>query len=298
MKKFLSLALLSAVLMSTFAHANRILPVRSFSEKMMLSTPAPAAAQKVVYYGGPVIANVKVMAVFWGSSIDATIQKQIGGFYSTTTDSTYFDWLKEYNTGSKAVDGRAGTNQSIGRGSYIGSVTITPSIAKTSINDTDIQAELDLQIAKGVLPKADSNTLYMIYFPGGVSITIDNQTSCTAFCAYHNGFASKTHGNVFYGVMPDMTSGACAFGCGFAAAFDNVTEVSSHELIEAVTDPFPTPGSNPTFPQAWNTTDGNEVGDLCAGNATQLTSKGLSYNLQQEYDNTISGCTSGPFQSP
>src|ERR1700733_5891420 len=102
MKKFLSVVLFAGLCISSLASANRIKPVRQFPDaQILLSTPAPAAGQKVVYYGGPVISNVKVMAVFWGSAIDATIQKQIGGFYSTTVNSTYFDWLKEYNTTSK-----------------------------------------------------------------------------------------------------------------------------------------------------------------------------------------------------
>ena len=82
--------------------------------------------------------------------------------------------------------------------------------------------------------------------------------------AIHEGFTSKTLGNIFYGVMPDL-GGACSFGCGFHMnQFDSASIISAHEMIEAVTDPFPTPGSNPAYPQAWNTTDGSEIGDVCA----------------------------------
>ena len=256
------------------------------------------AAAKVVYYGGPVLANVKVYSVFWGKSVDSSVTSQIGSFFSATVNSTYLDWMKEYDTNIKAVDGRQGTNQHVGRGSYAGEYTITPKNTSASLNDPDVQAEIEYQVSTGALPKPDDNSLFMVYFPPGISISIDGQASCQAFCAYHEGFVSKTYGNTFYGVMPDM-GGACSLGCGFnPAPFANMTEVTSHELMEAISDPFPTPGSTPAYPQAWNTTDGNEIGDLCAGNDTQLTTPAGSFTLQQEFQNSIGGCAAGPYASP
>jgi hypothetical protein len=257
-----------------------------------------AAEKKLYYYGGPVISHAKVYAVMWGAEVDATTQKQIRGFLENVVNSTYMDWLTEYATSIKAVDGRAGTNQGIGRGSFAGQVVIHPAHTSTNLDDKDIQAELDAQIDAGNLPKPDGDTLYMTYFPPGVSITIEGQGSCSSFCAYHEGFVSKKFGNVFYGVMPDL-GGMCSFGCGFqASSFDSLTDVSSHELIEAVTDPFPTPADKPAYPQAWNTTDGNEIGDLCASTSTQLSTQGLTYVVQKEFDNSILGCAAGPYHSP
>ena len=270
--------------------------VNVLSSMMELDTLAPpAATQTMMYYGGQVIAQAKVVAVFWGPSIDSSIVNKIGPFYTAMTNSSYMDFLTEYNTNIKAVDGRDGTNQTIGHGSFVKGVSITPVNTSVNLLDTDIQAELEAQIKNQVLPAADSNTLYMIYFPSGVSITVDTVKSCVDFCAYHNGFTSPVNGNVFYGVMPDMTSGGCQLGCGGFDAFANVTEVSSHEFMEAVTDPFPTPGATPSFPQAWNDKGGNEIGDLCVGQQTTLTAGSATYSLQKEYDNSISGCTAGPF---
>lgn len=282
-----------------------IYPTRQNRElfKMLgITAAAPSAAAadagKVVYYGGPVIANAKIYTVMWGAAVDATTQKQIGGFYTNVVNSSYMDWLKEYNTTGKAVDGRAGTNQTIGRGSYKGQLSIKPANTATNLDDKDIQAEIAHQIDIGALPKPDDNTLFMTYFPPGFTLTIDGQGSCSAFCAYHEGFKSEKYGNVFYGVMPDL-GGACSFGCGPEQSnFDNLTSVSSHEMIEAITDPYPTPGNTPAFPQAWNTSDGNEIGDLCADNNTKLSTQGLTYTVQEEFDNVAGACTPGPFQSP
>src|SRR5206468_4133529 len=91
-------------------------------------------------------------------------------------------------------------------------------------------------------------------------------------CAYHEGFNSKSGAPIFYGVMP-----VCGgFGCGFGNAFDNLTIVSSHEALEAITDPFPTPGDKPAYPQAWNTTDGQEIADLCQSVSGTVTGHGLT----------------------
>ncbi len=253
---------------------------------------------KVMYYGGPVIANVKVYTVFWGKSVDPTVTSKIGSFFSAVTNSTYLDWMKEYDTNIKAVDGRQGTNQHIGRGSYAGEYTITPKNTGANLADPDIQAELEYQVSIGALPKPDGNSLYMTYFPAGITLSIDGQQSCQAFCAYHEGFVSKSYGNFYYGVMPDM-GGMCSLGCGFnPQPFANMTEVTSHELMEAVSDPFPTPGNSPAYPQAWNTTDGNEIGDLCAGNDTELKTPAGTFTLQQEFQNSIGRCAAGPYSSP
>jgi hypothetical protein len=272
-----------------------------YTQAMRAQKGAPthqANGQDVLYFGGPVISHAKVYAVMWGSSVNSTTQKQIGDFYAAITNSTHFDWLKQYNTRVSAVDGRAGTQQDIGRGTYNGIFVITPSHTDTSLQDADIQAELQSQIAAGKLPKNDDNSLYMIYFPPGVNITIDGMSSCQAFCAYHDGFKSASLGNIYYGVMPDL-GGACLFGCGFFPnRFDAVTVISAHELIEAVTDPFPTPADKPAYPQAWNTSDGQEIGDLCAFTTNTLTTQGLTYTIQGEYDKTTGACTDGTYQSP
>ena len=146
----------------------------------------------LVYFGGPVISNVKVYAVFWGDTVNAETQQKIGPFFANMLDSTYMDWLSEYDTNIQAVDGRQGTGQHIGRGSFAGSVTLHPANAASALTDTMIQQELDAQIAAGALPPSDENTLYMVYFPKGVSISDGSDRSCSTFCAYHEAFKSAT----------------------------------------------------------------------------------------------------------
>lgn len=264
----------------------------------LLAAEAPVQS-KLVYYGGPVISHVKAYAVFWGPNVNANVKSNIGEFYSTVTNSSYLDWLDEYNTTINAQDGRAGTQQHIGRGTFAGAITITPANTATTIDDVDIQAEIQHQIDSGKLPKPDEDTLYMTYFPPGITITAAGMKSCSEFCAYHGFKGAPDTAHFYYGVMPDL-GGACVFGCGFANPFNVMTAISSHELMEAITDPFPTPGSTPAYPQAWNTTDGSEVGDLCAGSNNTLAAakSGKTFTVQSEWDNNANACTTASWQAP
>ncbi|MDE2238111.1 MAG: hypothetical protein KGK30_09495, partial [Elusimicrobia bacterium] len=250
-----------------------------------------ASSGNLLYYGGPVISRVKVTAVFWTNQVNRETQARIGSFFSNILDSSYMDWLSEYDTDLRAVDGRAGTGQKIGRGSYAGSVTIQPRNASRDLTDAMLQKELAAQIAAGRLPPPDANTLYMLYFPPNSHIPIGQEASCEAFCAYHEGFKTASGASVFYGVMPDCGS----WSCGEGSRFNNLSSVSSHEAMEAVTDPFPTPGSNPAYPQAWNTSDGEEVADLCVGGDSTVTGHGLTSVVQQLWDNRTHSCLKGPW---
>ena len=88
-----------------FTKIHLVQPLRTFVSPEMV----PSAT--LLYYGGPVISNVKVISVFWGSNVDPTVTAKIGGFYAAITDSPYFDWLGEYNTNITAQGGSKGTNQ-------------------------------------------------------------------------------------------------------------------------------------------------------------------------------------------
>jgi hypothetical protein len=296
------IALLSFMLLalSTLAEAKNVFTPTHYVEKSHALTMFQAAsgAGALKYYGGPVIPNAKVTVVIWGNNVQKDIIATTPDFYASLTKSDMMDWMDQYNTSGKGLDGRDGTNQHIGKGSFQGIVTIQPQVTTGTIDDTAIQAELQRQIDAGKLPKPDDNTLFMTYFPPGMTITIEGMQSCSQFCAYHGFNGAPTPSNHFYyGVMPDL-GGACSFGCGFHQHLDNVTSISTHEFCEAVTDPFPTPGSTPAYPQAWNDTQGSEVGDLCADSMNTLTgANGKSYSVQSEYDNTAAGCSTRAWTS-
>jgi hypothetical protein len=257
------------------------------------------------YYGGPVVSNLRVVVVFWGTRVSSVVTDGIGGFFQNITNSIYFDLLSEYSTNVTPIGGGAGTNQSIGRGTYGGSYTITPSVCNGGVppclvTDAQVQTEVINQInaAQLPMPELDSNgnvdTLYMIYFPSGVTIQLQTFSSCVYFCAYHGTttgtFNSK---NLAYGVMPDFgpTSG-CARGCGTGTELQNVTLISSHEMAETVTD-FDAELAALYFPPlAWIDPifGTGEIGDICNHQESVATTPGGTYTVQLLWSNQRNAC--------
>jgi serine protease len=267
--------------------AQSTVPV-DFPGKAHGMTPAAAAKATLQYYGGPVIPSPKVYVVWWGdpSKINPVLTATKGGiadYFAGITNSKFMDWMNEYDTtiatqvGSHK--GSAGTGQRIGRGNYVSTITMSD-VPAGNVTDQQIQDTLNKAFDAGTLPEPDENTIYAIYFPASVSISLDqNGTSCSSFGAYHEAAIETTRHNAFYLVMPD---------CGFS--FSGFTSVTSHELIEAVTDPIPTPGSNPDFPQAWNDVQGSESGDLCEGSSGTIATAFGNFKVQGIWDEASHGC--------
>jgi len=295
----------------------RIVPYgRGANTSPLTNTSAPAGAH-LTYFGGPVISNVHVVVVFWGTNVDSVVTTPgtIDQFFADITSSRYFDLLTEYTTAGVTGAGPSATssNQTIGRGQFDATVTIIPAstncpggVASCSLTDNQIQAELTSQLAAGHLPAPVKDaqgiieTFYMIYFPPGVHISLGGAPSCAAggFCAYH----SNTSNLVPYGVLPDFgpTSGCQAPHCGNGTEFQNITAVTSHEMSEAVTDAQV--GSATVFdaPLAWYDhnnppgTDLAEVGDICAAQDVTVSAGAHTYTVQQEFSNIQNDCVSAP----
>lgn len=271
---------------------------------------APAGAH-LTYFGGPVISNVHVVQVLYGSGsynaqVAGTTSPTMGNFFGdlTGTSSGYITLLTQYNTPASG-----GTNQVIGNGTFDGLFQIVPSSANngSTIDDTNIQAELLAQINAGHLPAplldaaGNVNTLYMIYFPPGKTITQGGSSSCVGggFCAYHGTTSSTLNGsNILYGVLPDMQAGSgCSSGCGTSTVFGNYTSVTSHELTEAITDADVGIATTFAAPLAWYDMNNGEIGDICNGQQGSYTANGTAYTIQLEFSNSASNCVLPPAAS-
>jgi hypothetical protein len=285
------LAVSAAALMAASANAGtakhyHIFRPTSFKDVARVAPPAG----DMNYYGGSVFSNVKLVSVIWNKDVLQNTKDQVPLFSAAIVDSTYVDQMKEFNTkGVSAINGHKGTSQKIHRGTYLGQVQLKPHNQNTQLTDADVQKEIKQQIADGVLPPRDPDTLYMIYFPSNISIDLDGSKSCQAFGAYHfatNDSKIARKSNVFYAVEPECNSG-----------FTFLTFAASHEYAEATTDNVPTPGSNPDFPQAWNDAAGFEIGDKCGGRATLSATSG-SWTVTQYYLNSKHACSTGNYTSP
>lgn len=269
---------------------------------------APAGAH-LSYFGGPIISNVQVIQVLYGSGsynsqVAGNTSPTMGNFFADITSTGLISLLQQYNT---PVSG--GTGQTFGNGTFAGLFQIVPAAGNngSTITDTQIQSELLSQITAGHLPApvndaaGNPNTLYMIYFPPGKTISQGGSNSCQAggFCAYHgttsNLFNSK---HVLYGVLPDMQAGSgCSTGCGTSTVFGNYTSVTSHELVEAMTDADVGIATTFSAPLAWYDMTNGEIGDICNGQQGSYTANGTTYTIQLEFSNSANNCVNFPVVS-
>jgi hypothetical protein len=260
------------------------------SGRSAISAFAAPANAHLTYHGGKVIQNVQVTPVRYGAGtyapeLTSTTGVNMVSAYFQMVSSGVFDWLSEYNTTSPA--------QTIGRGSVGSMVQITPATSRnnSTISDANIQAEIAAQINASALPQPNNNQIYMVHFPSGKTITDGNTSSCVGggFCAYHGTFKIGAQ-NVYYAVLPAL-DGGCATGCGIGTTFENMQSVTSHELIEAITDPEVGLTSSIGPPLAWYDNNNGEIGDICNHqHATFTGTDGNTYTIQQEFSNAKNDC--------
>jgi len=263
----------------------------------------PPFGTQPLYWGGAVLKNVKVIGVIYGAG---TFLPQMSGaapsvesFLTEVTNSTYMDLLSEYS----AIDFFGG-GQTIGRGSFAGFVDITPSSSNDGafLDDLQIQAELDDQVAASNLPAPDPDTLYVMFFRAGQQITQGFGNSYNDFCAYHNTTAGL---HLRYAVMPLAASDtdpatAGQVRCGKEPGLGNFTSVLSHEVSESITDPDVGLATGLFAPLTWYDPNYGEVGDICnqIQKHVKLPPDGLKYVVQEIWSNQLHKCiATGPIRT-
>ena len=258
-----------------------------------------------VYNGGDILPNVRVVAVMWSTAVSSTIVNNIGNFYRAITDNEWMDFLQEYYSTDPHQN-------PVSRGSFGGTFTINPSTThgmtgQPTLTDADIGTELAKQInsVPPALPAPTPNTVYMIHFPKNFSITLgtgQNATvMCGGACAEHTFTTQIINGastRIPYAVVPDQSSPACFNLCSSGTAYQQDTISASHEMAEAITDPFisPNQGACPTggIGLGWCP----EIGDPCecASPVTITDINQNSYTVQPMYHIDTNSCT--PTKTP
>jgi hypothetical protein len=225
---------------------------------------APVSAAHLTYRGGPLLQAAQVFVFFWGTAWEgqqAALVQQINQFFDFVLTSVLLDQMAEYSV--------AGI--SIGHGSRTGALILSTDPPAT-IADSDIQALIQQEITNdSAVPQPTANTLYFVFLPPGVTVTVDGGTSCSTLCGYH----SDINGKIYYAVMPYPDCAGCARANSVA---DALTVASSHELCEAITDPVPGSG--------WYDDQNGEIGDICAWKTKKLG----SVMVQLEWSNQAGQC--------
>ncbi|KAJ3016151.1 UNVERIFIED_CONTAM: hypothetical protein HDU68_012390 [Siphonaria sp. JEL0065] len=197
--------------------------------------PAIAIAQEpflLSRYGGPVIQNIEVNPIFWGSNAH---EQAIYKFYGAVVQSPWWSVLGQYGVQSGSI-GNA----------YHAALT------SHSLDDVnDVKPFLYNLVKKGILtPDLNGNSYYPIHlspnvtasvslFPGNVNPAHSCTGSTLGFKGYHAS-VNITDLNLgvpflYYGVILDCGIKLQDIPAGWTN-LDAITWVASHELTEAATD--------------------------------------------------------------
>jgi hypothetical protein len=260
------------------------------------STSRTASGALLLSHGGPVLTGETPYLVYWaptGHSITASsvslMNRYLGDVAADSGRSTtnVYSVLAQYgspysqtfNASAQAVlDTHAYPSKQGGCKLAAGMTAC--------VTDAAIQTELASLIAAHRLPSpsapgSGSTPIFFVITPVDVNVCLSGG-SCVSnsFCAYHDYFALGGS-DVLYASVPFSVFASSSKGCqtdgnsiyetpvgpGGDQAY-NIADDLSHELSETITDPLI---------NAWYTTNGYEVGDLCeAYGATADPGKGLS----------------------
>ncbi len=182
------------------------------------STPwtGPAAhppMPQVMDYGGNVLSSPTIQPVVFAGD---AMQSDIAAFTTDLAKSTYWSAIShEYGVGAiRALP-----------------VAVANEVAPSSLTDAQVQAWITAKITSGLLPAPDGNTFYAVFYPSGTTITSSAGTSCTDFYGYHGQSTSASSTAYVYAVLPRCHD-------AFHTDLANVTNSTSHELLEGSTDPW------------------------------------------------------------
>jgi hypothetical protein len=248
---------------------------------------AHAKAPKVVSGGGPVLSTPDVYPVFFAGD-DPTVAPKIEDFTSKLGATEY--WA------------------AVGKEYQVGPATGHPVIqlqeaAPAQLDDSAIQTWLadKLNSDDPAFPKADDQTLFALYYPSNVTITLQSpqgpSTSCVEFGGYHSSIVlddAHKQLSVAYAVLPRCGD------FGGLTGLDALTATASHEILEASTDPYPM--TMPAYGQVddqdiyWMfALGGGEVADMCAQNRGAFGKvPGFDYVVQRSWSNKAAAHSHDP----
>ncbi len=198
----------------------------------------------VTFGGGSVLPHVEVQALYIGSdwATDPNLRAQ----------ATQFDNFLQFLVDSPYMDMLSNHGYNVGRGTFTFGqidpldITTLPLVnGARQVTDAMIHAEVDRLIGNGTLAPQDMNRVYVVFVEPGVTVidTVFGGSSTTSFSGYHHSFVSSDQfGNVLessrlnYAVIPYHGSVGNQWNSSLTP-FQSMTQITSHELAEGITDP-------------------------------------------------------------
>jgi len=252
-------------------------PTDAPSHQGLAVYPASYGSGNLVNHGGHQIPNAGFFAIYYNNGVASspgsqgygTLRSEVAAFAQMFSDGVSYaqnDPSADYTIVQQYGASDAISPVLLWAGDFVDSKP-----TQFSISDSKVHSYLaGLFNAGRVL--ANSDTIYGVYFPSGMRISMQGGSSCSSFCGYHGHFAYNGL-DIKYAVFPYLNCRGCSLP-GKAVA-DMMTIVSSHEIRESVTDPDL---------DAWYDASGYEADDKCAWSNLYQVSRG-GFWVQPEYSN-------------
>jgi hypothetical protein len=235
---------------------------------------------RIVDQGGGILGTPRIVTVTWDADPNAstfeTFGDEIGAsnFWKATTS--------EYGVGP-ATSGAANHVR----------IATAP---QATMTDTALDSFIASHAGNG-WPAPDAETVYVVYLPPSLELTSSGTDACAGEDGYHDETFTATNDPIVYAVIDER----CA-SLQSADVLAFATETASHELVEAVTDPFTQStyawtGFDPDH-YAWEvwTQKQDEVADACeyADDAYYLEQAPFAFSLQRAWSNASAAAGHDP----
>jgi hypothetical protein len=238
--------------------------------------PGGGGAQNLINHGGAVLAQAKVVSIFWGpaptwgtNSNLSLLASEITGFFGQFGGTPEYKVISQYGANPTGLTSASWVDNT------------TP---PQNVTDADVVNEVvNYFNHHGNL--VDTSTVYEVFLPPGSYASFGTSDSCggpnLVFCAYHSNFTYNgtiPSTDIKYASMPYPSCSGCQWP-GFDDA-KNFEHFACHETREAATDADGT---------AWYDRRGNEADDKCAWSPAPFIGTG-GFGYQYEWSNAVSGC--------
>jgi hypothetical protein len=226
-------------------------------------------APQVLSAGGGVLATPKVVPIVFAG--DSAMQSQLETFLAKLASSQYWSaTTAEYGVGSLAV------------GATIVS-TDSPPTTEAALGPW-LVAHLDGTHPDW--PAFNASTIYTVFLPFGVTFQSHLGTSCASFGGYHAELAGAHGEKIVYALVPRCDD------------IDALTRTTSHELVEAATDPLlSTNGAYQLLDSdhaIWRRKPGAELGDMCEYVPTATQPLVAGFLVQRTWSNASASAGHDP----
>ena len=215
---------------------------------------------------GLVIPSVALSHVYWGSYWSGAGAGERATYDQTWTDvgnnPAFYARLSEYSTATLTIQTGSWQNPTLANATLA---------SGTTLDETQIQTEIQAELQAGVLPARTDSRLYVFMLPPGVTSLFDQQNG---YVGHHASFRDPSGNVVYYAVIT------------YNADPQYNNPLISHEIAEAITDPVIGAG--------WTDETGDEIGDVCRGQYTPID----TFQIEKTWSQKACACVGVASSTP